>query len=96
MMAAKSTADPVQNRPLHVIAEDIRDHWEKPFLAGPVHPAYPYWRAMRRLDKITDMYGHDDAESVVIYFLSNATGWRGEDAKRIKAELKAMLPARYR
>ena len=28
---------------------------------------------------------------IVRYFLSNATTWRGEDARRIKAELKALL-----
>jgi hypothetical protein len=33
----------------------------------------------------------DGAETIVRYFLSNASTWRGEDAKRIKAELKSML-----
>jgi len=28
---------------------------------------------------------------IVRYFLSNATTWRGETARRIKAELKQML-----
>jgi hypothetical protein len=27
---------------------------------------------------------------MVLYFLANATTWRGEDAKRIKAELKKL------
>jgi hypothetical protein len=30
----------------------------------------------------------DDAKSIVSYFLCNATTWRGEDARRIKKELK--------
>ena len=33
----------------------------------------------------------NSAESVVQYFLANAGTWRGDDAKRIKAELKSML-----
>ena len=33
----------------------------------------------------------DDGGSIVLYFLSNATTWRGEDARRIKAELKSLL-----
>jgi hypothetical protein len=43
------------------------------------------------LDSITDNYGADSAKSVVLYFLSNANTWRGEHAKRIKAELKGMV-----
>ena len=36
-------------------------------------------------------YYYDSAESVVLYFLANAQGFRGEDARRIKAELNSML-----
>ena len=43
------------------------------------------------LEKITDNYYLDSAESVVRYFLANAGTWRGEVARRIKAELKEML-----
>ena len=82
-------------RPLHVIAGDIRDHWEKPFLERG-HPAEPYIRAMGRLSRMTEMYGKYDAEEIVLKFLGNAAGWRGEDAKRIKAELRSMLPKRGR
>jgi hypothetical protein len=46
---------------------------------------------MAVLTNITDTYGADSAESVVIYFLGNATTWRGEDARRIKSELKGMV-----
>ncbi len=72
-------------RPLYEIADDIRKHWPK---MSPY--AQPYWNAMQDLDKITDNYIHDSGKSVVLYFLSNASTWRGEDAKRIKAELKKM------
>jgi hypothetical protein len=45
---------------------------------------------MATLDSINDMYMFDTAKSIVLYFLGNASTWRGETAKRIKAELKAM------
>lgn len=75
-----------QKRHLDKIAEDIDQHWPKPFYA-----AQPYLDAMRELHKITDRYFDDTAESVVRYFLNNAKTWRGEEAARIKAELRAML-----
>ena len=73
-------------RPLHVIAREIYRTWPKVNYA-----AKPYLEAMTSLDSIGDRFIHDSGHSVVAYFLSNATTWRGEDAKRIKAELKAML-----
>ena len=36
-------------------------------------------------------YMCETAESLVRYFLANANTWRGEDARRIKAELKEMI-----
>ena len=72
-------------RYLWEIAEDIRAHQK------PVHPyAAPYLKAMGTLESIDQMYGADSAKSVVLYFLSNAQMWRGEDARRIKKELKQM------
>jgi hypothetical protein len=75
-----------QHRSLNTIAHDIMDHWTNVYFG-----AEPYLHAMSRLDKITDKFGDDDAETVVIYFLSNAAYWRGPDARRIKAELNEML-----
>jgi hypothetical protein len=49
--------------------------------------AVPYLQAMHTMDKITDAYGMDSGKSIVLYFLSNATTWRGEVAKAIKLEL---------
>ena len=40
---------------------------------------------------IQENYFLDSAESIVLYFLSNAQTWRGEVARRIKKELKEML-----
>jgi hypothetical protein len=52
------------------------------------YAAKPYLDAMQSLDKASDRYGYDDGVSIVLYFLSNASSWRGEIAKAVKAELK--------
>jgi len=73
-------------RPLCTIARDIKANWPK------ISPyAKPYLNAMTTLGSIDDDYYMDSGRSIVSYFLANAQGWRGDDAKRIKAELKAML-----
>jgi hypothetical protein len=75
-------------RSLSAIARDIKRNWPNMNYA-----AVPYHNAMYSLDTLSDMFYQDTAQSVVLYFLSNAATWRGEDAKRIKAELKTMLRA---
>lgn len=75
------------SRALSVIARDIKASWLNVYFG-----AVPYLQAMASLQSIRDDYGQDSAESIVRYFLSNATTWRGPDARRIKAELKALLP----
>ena len=75
----------MQNRPLSTIARDIKIDWKKPYFG-----AVPYLDAMRDLNDINDKYGFDSARSIVLYFLANAGTWRGDTAKRIKAELKAL------
>ena len=74
------------HRPLHLIASDIRKDWK-----NVNYGAKPYLTAMASLDSIDSMYGYDSAKSIVMYFLSNASAWRGDTAKAIKAELKAMI-----
>lgn len=73
-------------REIYKIAADIRRLWTKPYFG-----AVPYLRAMAEMGTVDDSYGLDSGESVVRYFLANASTWRGEDAKRIKAELRAAL-----
>ncbi len=74
------------DRTIREIAREIRKDW------SPVNfGAVPYLEAMLQLEKISDPYYADSGESVVRYFLSNATSWRGETARRIKTELKDML-----
>ena len=76
----------MNKRPISEIALEISNEWKKPYFG-----AVPYLEAMRSLTSIDDKYGYDSADSIVLYFLSNASSWRGDAARRIKAELKAML-----
>jgi len=75
----------MESRSLATIAREIHADWTKVNYA-----AKPYLDAMASLDRINDSYGYDSGKSVVLYFLANAGTWRGEKAKAIKAELKAM------
>lgn len=82
----KFTAAIVPPRRLSAIARDIRRAWPRVYFA-----AAPYLEAMQYLDNINDTYMYDDARSVVRYFLANAAQFRGDSAKALKAELKALL-----
>lgn len=73
-------------RPIYVIAQEIRRDWG----AKVNFAAKPYLAAMLTLTNKKDMYGCDSADTIILYFLSNASGYRGETAKRLKAELKAL------
>ena len=73
-------------RQVNTIANEILSKWNKPYFG-----AVPYLNAMRELHTINDMYMYDDGKSIVRYFLANASTFRGEDAKRIKSELKSMI-----
>ena len=72
-------------RPIYLIAEEIMQDWRKPYFG-----AVPYLNAMLELDSIDDSYYFDSGRSIVLYFLSNANTWRGETARRVKAELRSM------
>lgn len=76
----------VSDRTLHEVARDIREDWRKPY-----HGAVPYLDAMASLESVRDSYGLDSGDSIVRYFLANASTWRGEVARRVKAELKSMI-----
>lgn len=73
-------------RTLNEIAIEIKRDWKAPYFG-----AVPYLEAMRSLRTVDDAYYEDSAESIVLYFLSNAKAWRGDTARRVKAELKALL-----
>lgn len=85
-MSQAANLESQQPRSLRIIAADIRAHWSNVYFG-----AVPYLDAMSTMGSINEDFGFDDGRSIVTYFLSNARTWRGEDAKRIKAELKRML-----
>jgi len=79
-------ATTTQQRPICQIAQEIRKDW-----GSKVNPAArPYLSAMLSLNNKKDMFGADSADSIILYFLSNASSYRGETAKRLKAELKSL------
>lgn len=77
-------------RPLYIIAAEIQRDWGSKVNFA----ARPYLDAMHSLETIGENFGADSGKSVVLYFLANAGTWRGETAKRIKAELKKMAGIR--
>lgn len=83
----KKTNSNKQVRPLYEIAKEIREDWGSKIYFG----AKPYLGAMLTLNSINDRYMCDNADTMVRYFLANASTWKGEVARRIKTELKEML-----
>lgn len=77
----------IEVRPLYEIASEIKSNW----VSWRKSYAEHYINAMSDLSSIDDNYMFDSAKSIVLYFLANAQSWRGEVARRIKAELKAMV-----
>jgi hypothetical protein len=74
----------LQTATIAEIAGAIENDWQNIYFG-----ARPYLDAMHTMQSINDAYGLDDGKGIIIYFLSNARGWRGETAKAIKAELKS-------
>jgi hypothetical protein len=72
-------------RTISAIARDIRADWKKVNYA-----AKPYLEAMLTLHSLETDFGHDSGENIVRYFLCNASTYRGEKAKTLKAELKTL------
>jgi hypothetical protein len=68
------------------LAKTISNDWSKVNYA-----AKPYLYAMLYLESIHDRYFQDDGKTIVRYFLSNASTYRGELAREIKAELNKRL-----
>jgi len=73
-------------RQVNTIAYEILSIWKNPYFG-----AIPYLEAMTHLHTVNDMYMYDDGKSIVRYFLANASTFKGDDAKRLKLELKSML-----
>ena len=77
----------METRKLYEIASEIRNDWGSKMYFG----AKPYVQAMMCLGSVKDIYILDSGDTIVRYFLANASTWRGETARRIKKELKDML-----
>ena len=73
-------------RPIYEIAKDIRKDWPKPHFA-----ARPYLEALLCIGNKGDAFGADSGASIVAYFLSNAATYRGDNARRLKAELRSHI-----
>jgi hypothetical protein len=73
-------------RTIRQVANDIAFEWEKPYFG-----AVPYLKAMHHLTDRDSTYGVESASSIVNYFLANARFFRGEKAKALKVELKAII-----
>ena len=74
------------SRSLNVIANEIKKDWK-----SVNYGAKPYLDAMGCMETVNDNFGMDSGKSMVLYFLSNASTWQGETAKRVKTELKKMV-----
>jgi hypothetical protein len=70
---------------INSIAHEILRDWKNVNYA-----AKPYLQAMLSIHSLHDSFGHDSGESIVRYFLCNASSYRGEKAKALKAELKTL------
>lgn len=81
----KTTLPPLHLEELTLaqIAGIIRQDWQKVNFA-----AKPYLEAMQSIHSVKSSFGYDSGKTVVLYFLSNASAWRGDVAKAVKLELK--------
>lgn len=77
----------MQHRPLSAIAAEIKRDW-KTRLNGA---AIPYIEALSELRDARDRWYLETGSDAIQGFLNNAQTWRGEVARRIKLELKAIL-----
>lgn len=68
------------------IALMVRKDWKNVYFG-----AVPYLDAMGSLNSVNDNFYEDSASSIINYFLSNATTWRGEVARAVKAKLKQLV-----
>ncbi len=76
----------IQNMSIRDIATLIRHEWKNEYFGST-----PYIDAMLEMDSINDKYYLDSGSSIVAYFLSNATTWKGEIAREVKKELNRRL-----
>ena len=77
-----------KKRTFQQIARDIKSTWLNVYFG-----AVPYLDALLELDTSdpNESYLYDSAGDIARYFLANAQTFRGEDARRLKAELKSLI-----
>jgi hypothetical protein len=87
MIILKPIAEPVSTKPrsISAIAREIQRYW-----IDINYAAKPYLVAMYYLNTVQDKYGLESADNIVKRFLSNASAFRGEHSRRLKAELKGL------
>lgn len=73
-------------RPIGQIAADIKKSWPQVPNCAKV-----YLNALETLTDKNSKFGLDTAPSLINYFLCNASTFKGEQAKSLKAELKKHL-----
>jgi hypothetical protein len=73
-------------RPLYEVAREIRKDW-----VNMPNYAMAHFEAFENANSINEMFFMDSVKSEVLYFLGSTQTWKGETAKRIKLELKAMV-----
>ncbi len=67
----------------HELVSLVEIDWKRVYFG-----AVPYLNAMKTMESHNSNYGLDDGQTIIIYFLANATTWRGVTARSVKAELK--------
>lgn len=78
----------MEKRPINQIASEIKAIWSKQG-KGVNYAAKPYLDALLQLLQPSDKYFAEEGKTIALYFLSNASTFKGEEAKRLKTELKA-------
>lgn len=82
------TIEQLKDMTISNIASVIWADWKSTSKSGIYFGAKPYLEAMLDLQTVKDSYGLDSGVSIIAYFLSNATTYKGEQARLIKTELK--------
>lgn len=76
----------LKNLPFQKLVRMIKTDWKNVNYA-----AKPYLSAMSTMNSADDKYGADSGKSIILYFLANASQWRGPVAKAVKAELNRRI-----
>lgn len=81
-----NNTDTIKSLTVSEIAHAIAKDWQN------ISPyAKDYLDAMKDIQDINGSYYADSAKSVVMYFLANASSYRGDNARAYKALLKDMV-----